>query len=128
MLQGFTPTSGRVTATELAVTGVIGWELPNRWKLDGSLRYATDHDGRTMVANYSPSVVLRVPVGELWTVHAEYFGQSSQGREIERVQHYFSTGPHALITRNLELGVRVGWGLNEQSSRFFSNAGVGWRY
>jgi hypothetical protein len=29
------------------------------------------------------------------------------------------------VTENLELGVRVGWGLNENSPRFFSNAGVG---
>ena len=40
----------------------------------------------------------------------------------------FSPGDHYLITENLEIGVRVGWGLNEQSARFFSNAGLGWRF
>jgi hypothetical protein len=29
---------------------------------------------------------------------------------------------------NLEVGVRVGWGLNDQAARFFSNAGIGWRF
>ena len=33
----------------------------------------------------------------------------------------FSPGVHYLITRDLEIGVRVGWGLNRQSPNFFSN-------
>jgi hypothetical protein len=33
-----------------------------------------------------------------------------------------------LVTPNLEVGVRVGWGLNEQSARFFSNVGFGVRF
>ncbi len=37
-------------------------------------------------------------------------------------------GVHYLITPNLEVGVRVGWGLNDQSARFFANAGVGVRF
>jgi hypothetical protein len=32
------------------------------------------------------------------------------------------------VTENLEVGVRVGWGLNDQTPRFFSNVGFGWRY
>jgi hypothetical protein len=32
------------------------------------------------------------------------------------------------ITPDLEVGVRVGWGLNDQSARFFVNAGVGLRF
>jgi hypothetical protein len=35
---------------------------------------------------------------------------------------------HYLVTPDLEVGVRVGWGLNDQSARFFSNAGFGWRF
>ena len=37
-------------------------------------------------------------------------------------------GGHVLVTDNLELGLRVGWGLNDTSPDFFSNVGVGWRY
>jgi len=33
-----------------------------------------------------------------------------------------------LLTPNLEVGVRIGFGMNEQSARFFSNVGVGWRF
>ena len=42
---------------------------------------------------------------------AEYFGHFSQNKEHEFVHHIFSPGLHYLITPNVELGVRVGWGL-----------------
>jgi hypothetical protein len=35
---------------------------------------------------------------------------------------------HYLITPNLEVGLRLGWGLNEQSAAFFTNVGFGWRF
>jgi hypothetical protein len=35
---------------------------------------------------------------------------------------------HYLVTPNLELGLRVGWGLNDQTARFFSNVGIGLRF
>lgn len=37
-------------------------------------------------------------------------------------------GVHYLVNHNLEVSVRVGWGLNDQSSLFFSKVGVGWRF
>ena len=77
---------------------------------------------------WAPSTVLRMPLTERFQVHAEYFGQISQGRQSEFSHHFFSPGMHYLITPNLELGLRVGWGLNEQTARFFSNVGFGWRF
>jgi hypothetical protein len=44
------------------------------------------------------------------------------------VQQFFSPGIHYLVTSNLEIGIRIGWGLNEEAPNFFSNAGLGWRY
>ena len=38
------------------------------------------------------------------------------------------TGTHYLLTPNLEIGVRVGWGLNQDAANFFANTGVGWRW
>jgi hypothetical protein len=45
-----------------------------------------------------------------------------------RVLVRLSPGAHYLVTPDLGVGVRVGWGLNDQSVRFFANAGFGWRY
>ena len=36
--------------------------------------------------------------------------------------------PATAFTPNVEIGVRVGWGLNDEAARFFSNAGIGWRF
>jgi len=33
-----------------------------------------------------------------------------------------------LLTKDLELGLRYGWGLNQTTPTFFTNLGVGFRY
>jgi Putative MetA-pathway of phenol degradation len=128
LFQGFTPTGGEETATQLLTAYVVGWKLPNRWKLEGALHFAANSEVGDRFEVWAPSVVLRVPLGEHWHVHAEYFGLFSHDREEEFTRHFFSPGIHALITTNLEVGVRVGWGLNDQSARFFSNVGAAWRF
>jgi hypothetical protein len=112
----------------VVVTPAAGWEFFDRWKLDAACRYGTGNEEGDHFDFIAPSAVLKVPVGEKVSVHAEYFGLFSRDKAPDFVLHYFSPGVHYLITPNLEVGVRVGWGLNDQSARFFSNAGVGWRF
>jgi hypothetical protein len=128
ILQGFTPTSGKATDTLFVGTYVFGWELPHRMKLDAALRYGTGSEAEDRFSEWAPSAVLKLPLGEKWSVHAEYFGLFSTDKEKEFTRHFFSPGAHYLVTENLEVGVRVGWGLNDQSARFFSNVGFGWRF
>lgn len=128
IVQGGTPTYGRDTATQLVTTYVFGWELDNRWKWDWALRYGYDSSEGDHFNIWAPSTVLKMPIGEKWTAHTEYFGVISDGRAADRGQHYFSPGIHYLVTRDLEVGIRVGWGLNDQAANFFSNVGAGWRY
>jgi hypothetical protein len=128
ILQGSTPTGGEATATQLTATYVVGWELENGWDLDAAIRYATSSEEGDRFGVWAPSVVLRVPVGERVNVHAEYFGLFSRDKAEDFVRHFFSPGVHYLITPDFEVGVRVGWGLNDQSSRFFTNVGLGLRF
>ena len=131
ILMGATPTGGSAgtsTATQLIATGVAGWELPYRWRFDTAVRYGTASEEGDRFSRWAPSAVLRVPVGERFAVHAEYFGLFSAGRAESNAQHYFSPGAHMLVTNNLEVGVRVGWGLTDQSSPFFANFGLGWGF
>lgn len=128
IVQGFTPTCGELTDTEGSVTYVMGWETENRWAWDSAVRFSTAGEEGDDFNVWAPSTVLKIPVGERWKIHAEYFGVFSDGRESESVQHYFSPGAHYLITPDLEVGLRVGWGLNGQSANFFANAGIGWQY
>ncbi|MBX9627509.1 MAG: transporter [Gemmataceae bacterium] len=131
IVQGFTPTGGSAgasPATELIATAVAGWELPNRWRFDAAFRYGTASEGGDRSSLWAPSAVLRVPFGEGWTAHAEYFAIASTGSAANATRHYFSPGLHYLVTPDLEVGFRLGWGLNDQSARFFSNVGVGVRF
>jgi len=128
ILQGYTPTSGTAPATDVVVAYAFGWELRNKWRLESSLRYGTEHAEHDEFNQWAPSVVVRVPLTERWNVHAEYFGIYSQGSEREFSRAFFSPGTHYLLTENLELGVRVGWGLTNDAPNFFSNIGLGWRF
>src|SRR5262245_16696502 len=104
ILQGFTPTSGKATDTQFVGTYVFGWELPYRMKLDAALRYGTGSEEEDWFNICAPSVVLKVPLGEKWNVHAEYFGIFSTAKEKEFTRHFVSPGVHYLVTENLEVG------------------------
>lgn len=128
ILQGYTPTSGEAPETDFVFAYAFGWELENRWRVESSLRYGTEHAPEDAFNQWAPSAILRVPLTERWNVHAEYFGIYSSGAEEDVSRAYFSPGTHYLLTPNLELGVRVGWGLTDDAANFFSNVGVGWRF
>ena len=128
IIQGFTPVSGEANDTQFSTTYVFGWILPNEWAWDSAIRYGTGSLEEDHFDVWSPSTVVKVPLGDRWKAHAEYFGIFSDNRQDETVQHYFSPGAHYLVTPDLEVGVRVGWGLNQEAANFFSNAGFGWRY
>ena len=128
ILQGHTPTSGPDPATAVSVGYIFGWELPEDWKLDSALRLVADSEGGDRYEAWSPSVVLRKTLADRWNVHAEYFGHFTANKNEDTVHHVFSPGVHYLITPNMELGLRVGWGLNDQTAPFFSNVGIGCRF
>lgn len=128
ILQGFTPTSGPAPQSDVVMTYSFGWELVKRWRLDTAMRYGTEHGPQDAFNQWAPSVVLRMPLTERWNVHAEYFGIFTDGAERDVSRAYFSPGTHYLVTPNLELGVRLGWGITEDAPNFFSNVGIGWRF
>ncbi len=128
LLVGYTPTSGPETDSQVSAGYVFGWDVGERWKLDAAFRYRTDAERQDHFNTWAPSVVVKARVGERFNVHAEYFGLFSQGKERDFVKHYVSPGLHYLLNENLEVGVRVGWGLNDQAARFFVNVGGGLRF
>ena len=92
------------------------------------MRYGLDSERGDHFNEWAPSVVLRVPFGEKFAGHIEYFGIITSGKERNTSEHFISPGVRYLVTPDLELGVRLGWGLNQQSARFFTNVGFGWRF
>jgi len=128
LLVGNTPTSGPEDSSSFVGTYVVGWNLPNEWKLDSALRYSADSirgDGHDL---WSPSVVVKVPLMDRLNGHVEYFGIFTSHKAVNSNAQYFSPGVHFLATEDLEIGVRVGWGLNQDAAAFFVNTGIGWRF
>jgi hypothetical protein len=127
-MEGSTPTFGDAFGTVPVATAVAGWELANGWRLDTALRYAYSEGLTAWFSRWTPSVVLRVPLGERLEVHAEWFGSSTAGAGVATSEPYVSPGFHVMLTRNLEMGLRLGWGLADDTAPFFSDAGLGWRW
>lgn len=128
ILNGITPTSGRETATRFVGTYVFGWELENGWVWDTAIRYGTSGSGEESTESWAPSSVVKIPMTEKTKAHVEYFSIFIDGPERETEKHYISPGIHHLINENFEVGIRVGWGLNQDAANFFSNIGFGWQF
>ena len=128
ILQAATPTDTVENYTTLAGTYVFGWSVLRDWKWDSAVRYVTSREGSDHYGLWTASTVLKVPIGERWAPHVEYFTLATVGKQEGFVKHYISPGVHYLVTPDLEVGVRLGWGMNNQSDRFFTNVGLGLRY
>lgn len=128
IVQGYTPVSGPSNKSTVVVGESFGWRFANGWEWTSAMRYGTGFEEDDAFNQWAPSTVIKIPVGERWNVHAEYFAILSTQKEVPLNVQYASFGGHVLVTDNLELGLRVGWGLNDTSPDFFSNVGVGWRY
>jgi len=128
IMEAGTPTNGDLWGTVPVATIVAGWELPGEWRLDTSLRYSYAQWETGWFSRWAPTVILRVPVTERFELHAEWFETFTEGLPIDTVRPFFSPGTHYLLTENIEVGIRVGWGLNSTAAGFFSDTGVAWRY
>jgi hypothetical protein len=128
IMEGQTPAYGDVFGTEPVATIVAGWGLWDDWRLDGAIRYSYSDGPVNWFSRWSPSIVLRAPVTERWEVHAEWFGSYTQGLADDTQRPFFSPGTHYGITRNVEVGLRVGWGLTAEAAPFFSDAGIAIAY
>jgi len=128
VVQGYTPTYGPTTQSTLVAGEAIGWRFANGWEWNSAMRYGTGFVAADAFNQWAPSSVLKIPVGADWNVHAEYFGIFSSGKELPLNVQFMSFGGHVLVTKDVEVGLRCGWGLNETTPNFFTNLGVGVRY
>lgn len=128
IVEATTPMYGEDFGTEPVATAVFGWELPAGWRCDAALRYAYAEGNADWFSRWGPSVVLRLPVTARWEVHAEYFGTFTEGLVDNTNRPFFSPGTHLILAKNVELGLRIGWGLTRDAANFFSDAGLAIRY
>jgi len=128
VVQGYTPTYGPTTQSTLVAGEAFGWRFANGWEWNSAMRYGTGFVEADAFNQWAPSTVLKIPVNARVNVHGEYFGIFSTGKEVPLNIQFVSLGGHVLVTRDIELGLRYGWGLNESTPNFFTNLGLGLRY
>jgi hypothetical protein len=128
VVQGFTPLYGPTYQSTMMVGEAWAWRFANGWEWRSGIRYGTGWAEEDFFNQWAPSTALKISLGERWEVHAEYFGIMSDGKEKAINVQYGSCGGHVLLTKDLELGLRFGWGLNDTSPNFFANTGIGYRY
>ena len=128
IMEATTPMYGEEFGTEPVATIVCGWQLPKKWRIDTAMRYAYAEDAEEWFNRWAPSVVARIPLTNRLEVHAEYFGTFTQGLSNDVNRSFFSPGTHLVIHKNLEIGLRVGWGITPAAANFFSDAGLAIRY
>ncbi len=130
LVQGHTPTGGRLNTTQPRIAGVFGWRLPNDWNIDSAFWFGPDSELGDHFTIWAPSVVVRIPLGrrDRWFTHAEYFSVMSRGLEEDFSKHFVDTGLHYFITPNFEVGSVVAFGINKQSDPIVVNVGLGFRY
>lgn len=128
IIEATTPVYGDIFGTSPVATFVAGWELPGECRIDGAMRYAYAEGLDEWFSRWTPSVVLRIPLTERWEVHAEWFGNYTAGLPVPTSQPFVSPGFHYLVSKNVEIGLRVGWGLTNDAAPFFSDAGLAIRY
>ena len=128
IMEATTPMYGEEFGTEPVATIVCGWQLPKKWRIDTAMRYAYAEDAEEWFNRWAPSVVARIPLTNRLEVHTEYFGTFTQGLSNDVNRSFFSPGTHLVIHKNLEIGLRVGWGITPAAANFFSDAGLAVRY
>jgi hypothetical protein len=125
LVEGYFPSYGDTKKKEISATYVVGWEFSPRWKLNASLRYATESEKRDDWGIWCPAIVLKAPFAERWTAQIESFGVIPQGQAGGLPQYFAGPGVQVLLTPEIELNLRVGTGLNSVSPEFYLSAGFG---
>lgn len=128
VLQGYTPVSGPSGQSTIMVGEAFGWAWGDRWEWTTAMRYGTGFADAAAFDQWAPSSVLKLNLADRWNVHAEYFAISSSGKRVPINLQCASLGGHVLVDDNLEIGLRLGWGLNQSSPSVFANFGAGWRH
>ncbi len=133
------PTGGSIFSNnkaEVLASFLYSWELPNEWSLAGSTGYSTGTDigdAAILLADdrfntYFQSVALGIPFTETVGMYVESFGLFSSGREDETREVFLNGGITYLVNNNVQLDIRFGVGLNDDSADFFSGAGGSFRF
>ena len=134
ILQATVPTGHQALTSNQFLPGVsllYSWELNDKWSLAGSVlgNKTIDDEGRAYLLMAS-SVSLGYSFTDKLGSYFEYFGFYPSGAVASGVkpEYYLNGGFTYKVTKNFQLDIRAGFGLNEAADDFFSGIGFAVRY
>jgi hypothetical protein len=108
------------------VNWIYAWELSDRLSTAGSSQVNHAADGVTGngYTEFAQSWTVAYSIDDAWGAYAEYFVLAPLAAETVRPENYLNGGVTYLVNDNLQFDVRVGAGLNNAATDFFSGAGL----
>ena len=118
---------------------IYGWEFGEYFSLTGStgananalgdIAFITvDTDPNDKFIAWSQSIALGAKLTDKTTGYFEWFGIFTHGRDDESRLGFLNFGLDYLITKNVVVDVRIGWGLTEDSDDIFGGIGGAFRF
>jgi len=124
------PTGAR-NKTAGDVEPLIKWlwsyDLTDRLSLSGNLNFAVLKSDREQHFQSSASMSVGYQLADWMGTYVEYFGFYPDSRATDAA-HYLDGGLTFPITRNFQLDIRAGVGLNDEAADFFTGAGFAIRW
>jgi len=132
MLQATVPTGDdTVTAGETlpAFTYMYSWVLNEKWSLAGQTQFGRAIDGTNRpYTEFSQAVGVVRTFNDQLGGYFEWFCMIPDGADAAPRQHYMDGGFAYQVNNNLQLDVRVGFGVSDFADDYFAGAGLIYRY
>lgn len=132
--QMFVPTGdGSFTNDEWlpGVNWLYSWDVNETLSIAGStqINRARDSTGHFYLET-AQSGAVGIGLTDQLSAYAEYFGfyPSSANEPGAGPEHYMNCGFAYLVSNDIQLDIRAGWGLNRNADDFFSGAGLSVRF
>jgi hypothetical protein len=131
LLGALTAPSGSVSTSSGDVDPLLGviwaYELTDRVGIGGQVLLGTPTEEDSRFVQTGASVTMGVGLTDRLGAYVEYFGIYPNTQHTD-CAHVVNGGLTYLVTDDLQLDWRAGFGLNEEADDFFTGVGFSWRW
>ncbi len=127
--------------TSFGINYLYSWELPNGWTLGASTGFDTATEFVPLVPGVMPvvegkddyvfwhqSATFAIPLNDRLGAYFEYFGLYKHAFTGRGTENYLNGGFTYLLNNDVQLDIRAGKGLNDNSDDMFAGAGISIRH
>lgn len=110
-----------------AIKILWAYDLSERFGLAGNVNFASVSDDVGRFFQSSASLSFAAALSDRWGGYVEYFGFYPIARDSD-CAHTLNGGLTYLVSDNIQIDWRAGFGLNEAADDFFTGVGLAWRW